>query len=143
MPGGWTVMANGNFQGVAHIAGKVFVIDRRSGKLVKDLEAPGIGLPLFQPADSPVVAFVTTAYGVRTVGGGSGFTRVASYQTVVQFLDKRTGRVVYREAFTPQTVNAAGAEVSLTVGPGSKLEFQHQNINLLLTFTDDALDEKE
>src|SRR5207248_10052021 len=80
MPGGWTVMANGNFQGVAHIAGKVFVIDRRSGKLVKELEAPGIGLPLFQPADSPVVAFVTTVYGVHTVGGGSGFTRVASYQ---------------------------------------------------------------
>jgi hypothetical protein len=137
VPARFAPTAYGN-QGVAFIQGRVYVIDRRTGKLVRDWDAPGIGLPLFQPPESPVVAFVTTAYGTRTTGLARPTT---AYQTIVQFLDKRTGQVVYRETFPPQMTGVA--DVSITVGPGYKVEFQHQSINLLLTFSDEGPSEQE
>lgn len=142
VPGRIAPTSYGNALGAAFILGRVYVIDRRTGKLVKDWEAPGIGLPLLQPPDSPVVAFVTTSYGVRTIGGaGGGLTRVPSYTTVAHFLDKRTGQIVHRESFSAQTNRTA--ETSLIVGPGHKVELQHQMSSLVLTFSGAAPDEKE
>lgn len=89
--------------------GKLYAFDRHTGKQVwdKPRQILANGIALRQPADSPVVVFV----GQKSEGRGS------RRQVHLLCIDRRTGREVYKEAFSVDG-NPGGLQVIADVARG-------------------------
>ena len=142
---GGALRLSGGFKSpVKLVIGHLYGFDRTNGKKLWTKKLDALGLALDTPADSPVLALVTSYFG-KTIIRGRSSLRVSGTQ--LAFIDKRTGRVVHKQTkrYT-QTSRYAGNRYRMRVMPQSKVvkfESQMGNADFTLTGTAYARDDKE